>query len=137
MKKIFLLAVILLPYAMTAQYHLDIEGYKRIKGNPEISHHLDTSSLYLGSLAAMNIDTNSLISPRYNTFIGLRLGQLSNTGNYNTSVGALSARSNEGFFNAFFVYEAGSKITRVATHFLDSKPEGTMSTERQILYWSW
>ena len=106
MKTIFTITcLLLLVFAANAQNHLDVEGHAKIRGNIDINHMDDTTSLYIGREAGMITDFSVR---RFNTFVGSNAGLKNTIGNANSFFGRLTGGANTtGGYNAFFGTNAG------------------------------
>lgn len=93
----------------TQNPHVDVQGHIKARGNLNMSHPSDTSSLFLGRIAG----TNSIYTQlRFNTFVGVGAGNGIVDGQENTLVGYKAGVDNDsGGQNAFFGYLAGFKNT--------------------------
>lgn len=108
-----------------AQIHFDVEGHAKIRGNLDISHMTDTSSLFIGRNARINyfntterkntiVGVHSLFNPQsgdnagsFNSIFGYDAG-LFNRGNNNSFFGFMAGQQNRGFSNSFYGYSAGT-----------------------------
>lgn len=104
-----LLCLISIPCQMKAQDpHLDVEGDVKIRGNIDINHPEDTTSVYIGrnTGTSINMDAHS------NTFLGSNSGQSTSDGTGNSFFGYRAGMSNEtGISNSFFGRDAGRILT--------------------------
>jgi hypothetical protein len=116
---------LLLPVLVCTQVNLDVEGHARIRGNIYLNHHEDSTSLYLGTNAAINtflntyrnntiVGVHSLFNTNSggnlgvnNSFFGYDAGR-NNSGSSNSFFGIMTGTLNKGFANSFFGYNAGS-----------------------------
>ncbi len=107
-----------------AQNHLDVEGHAKIRGNLDISHMTDTSSMFLGRNARLTyfnnserkntiVGVHSLVNPQtndnagsFNAIFGYDAGKF-NRGSSNSMFGVMAGQQNRGFSNSFFGYSAG------------------------------
>ena len=88
--------------------HLDVEGDVKVRGNIDIHHPEDSSSVFLGVKAGINNDYNHSAFPRESTFVGSESGTSNTVGFYNSFFGYQSGTSNvDGSENSFFGYESG------------------------------
>ena len=89
--------------------HLDVEGHVKIRGNIDINHMEDTTSLLIGR----NAGITSIFKHRmFNTFVGMNAGQSNTQGGGNSIFGSYAGFSNtSGGSNAFFGSYAGNANT--------------------------
>lgn len=88
-----------------AQNHLDVEGHAKIRGNIDIHHMDDPTSLLIGTEAGISTDfsTNKSI-----TIVGARAGTGNSTGRENSFFGTYAGNHNStGYSNSFAGYAAG------------------------------
>lgn len=105
---------------------LDVEGHSKIRGNLDINHMDDTTTVYIGRNAGINTDfsyqrSNTFVGSNAgysntnggsNCFFGLNAGLHNTSGYYNNYVGQNAGISNtEGFYNCFFGLQAGYYIS--------------------------
>ena len=94
---------------ISAQNHIDVEGHVKIRGNFDISHHSDNTSLYIGRNSG---DSTDIMSQNYSTFVGTDAGKKNTSGNSNSFFGQSSGFNNTtGNSNSFFGVSAGSNNT--------------------------
>jgi hypothetical protein len=122
-----LLAVVLFtitPLLICAQTHLDVEGNAKIRGNIDLSHMGDTSSMFIGRNARINyftaterrntiVGVHSLVNSQSgdnagqsNSIFGFDAGKF-NRGNQNVFSGVMSGLNNRGSLNSFYGYSSG------------------------------
>jgi len=85
--------------------HLDVEGDVKIRGNIDINHPEDTTSVFIGRNAGLNMDFSSTGS---NTFMGSNAGAFNTTGFSNSFFGQAAGLANTtGLHNSFFGMSSG------------------------------
>jgi len=85
--------------------HLDVEGHSRIRGNLDINHMDDTTSVYIGRNAGILSFNDTTYN---NTFVGSNSGIKNTSGSSNIFVGSFSGYSNTtGYGNTFAGRTAG------------------------------
>ncbi len=107
----FLLAITLfIDQQIFAQsFHLDVEGHSKIRGNLDLGHMDDTTTLHIGSNAGSNTNFSTY---RRNTFVGSSSGMSNHTGIHNSFLGYGAGYDNvAGHYNSFFGAGAGGNNT--------------------------
>ncbi len=106
------------------QYHLDVEGDVKVRGNLDIHSGDDSTSIYIGyetgkntvppfSFGAQNTFVGSKsgvnnTDGRFNSFFGYETGLMNLTGNFNSFFGHESGLNNTiGYRNTFMGYQSG------------------------------
>ena len=85
--------------------HLETDGHVKIRGNIDIHHMDDSTSLSMGWKAGVN---TTFESRRENTFVGSYAGFQNTTGDYNSFFGRDAGKNNDtGDYNSFFGEKAG------------------------------
>ncbi len=105
MRILFILISTCMLYSVWSQtYHLDVQGHSKIRGNLDIAHMVDSTSIYIGP----GINNNTIQNLLYNTFLGKSAGANNSDGYNNTLVGAYSGFENtSGRLNSFYGYNSG------------------------------
>lgn len=84
---------------------LDVQGHSKIRGNLNIAHMEDSTSMYIGRNSGFSMDHSQY---NYNTYLGLNSGYGDTDGIYNSFFGASSGINNSiGQSNCFFGWESG------------------------------
>lgn len=112
------------PLFVSSQTHLDVEGHAKIRGNIDLSHMEDTSSMFVGRNARINylnsaerkntiVGVHSLVNSQSgdnagqnNSIFGFDAGKF-NRGNQNVFSGVMSGLNNRGSLNSFYGYASG------------------------------
>ncbi len=95
-------------FSLNAQ-HLDVEGHAKIRGNLDLSHMTDSSSLVIGRIAGTNSDYTQQLQ---NTMLGVLAGNGNTVGYSNTFLGYKAGNSNtEGRENVFIGYAGIANTT--------------------------
>jgi hypothetical protein len=98
----FSILSILLPAQLP---HLDVEGHTKIRGNIDINHPDDTTSVFIGRKAGIN---TIFTTRKNNTFVGSNAGYSNTSGGDNSFFGVRAGRDNiDGGQNSFFGFHAG------------------------------
>lgn len=88
--------------------HLDVEGHVKIRGDIDIHHPEDSTTVLIGYHAGQMISSGRL----FNTFMGSLAGEKNTTGRENSFFGAYAGQKNStGDSNSFFGQSAGSSNT--------------------------
>ncbi len=91
------------------QNNLDVEGHAKIRGNIDINHMDDTTSVLIGRNAGINSDFSN---ETHITFVGSNSGFNNTTGIQNSFFGFESGKENTtGYANSFFGWHAGLENT--------------------------
>ncbi len=89
--------------------HLDVEGHVKIRGNIDIHHPEDSTTVLLGYQSGSLM---TFTSRRMNTFMGSLAGQKNTSGDKNSFFGAYAGQNNStGYRNSFFGQDAGLNNT--------------------------
>ncbi|NND31098.1 MAG: hypothetical protein HKN76_00815 [Saprospiraceae bacterium] len=114
-------------FSLSAQIpHLDVEGHVKIRGNVDIHHPEDSTSLFIGFRSGVQSD---LTESRLNTFIGFESGQSNTTGAGNSFFGSSSGADNTtGEYNSFFGEAAGQRNTTGRKNSFFGKNTGQVNT---------
>ncbi len=92
--------------SISQQNHLDVEGHTKIRGNIDINHAFDTTSVYIGRNAGVN--NIAFLGADLNTFVGSNSGNKNLQGLNNSFFGATAGYFNlSGSRNSFFGSYAG------------------------------
>lgn len=119
-KVIHLFACLSFVSALSAQYHLDVEGNAMIRGKLDLGHQYDTTSIYLGRASAEHMDTAGYVTNRLNTVLGWRASRNCIGGTFNTVVGSRAGSHIQGSSNAFFGADAGRNAVGANNSFFGS-----------------
>jgi hypothetical protein len=109
--KFYLTILLLFLYhvGLNAQVKLDVDGHVKIRGNIDISHPNDNTSIYIGRNSG---DSTDIESQNFSTFMGVSAGKNNTSGNSNSFFGQASGfRNTTGNFNSFFGASTGSANT--------------------------
>lgn len=108
--KLALVLIFLFAYQtiIAQQNHLDIEGHAKIRGNLDIGHMDDTTTVLIGLNAGVLVDS----FPGFNTFVGYNTGPANSLGRDNSFFGSRAGEKNTtGSRNSFYGLRAGNKNT--------------------------
>ena len=144
---LYIIIIITINVSAIAQLpQLEVEGNAKIKGNLDISHMNDSSSIFLGRNARITylndlerrntiVGVHSTINPQSgdnaglnNSIVGFDAGKF-NRGSHNVFMGAMSGQNNRGFSNSFYGYSSGIENTFGASNSFFGYRSGFNSTE--------
>ncbi len=95
------------PHAFAQIPLVDIEGNTKIRGNVDLAHTDDTTTIHIGLNAGIITDFSS---NRHNTFVGSFAGYNNTTGNLNSFFGQKAGEQDtSGSANSFFGQNAGRR----------------------------
>ncbi len=111
-----------------SQPHLDVEGNSKIRGNIDLNHGVDSTSMFVGRNAHVNyfngtsrnntiVGVHSAFNPNtgdnagtHNSIFGFDAGRF-NSGSFTAIFGAMAGALNKGPSNNFFGYSSGFSNT--------------------------
>ena len=147
---LYIIIIITINVSAIAQLpQLEVEGNAKIKGNLDISHMNDSSSIFLGRNARITylndlerrntiVGVHSTINPQSgdnaglnNSIVGFDAGKF-NRGSHNVFMGAMSGQNNRGFSNSFYGYSSGIENTFGASNSFFGYRSGYLIAPRDL-----
>lgn len=110
--------------------HLEVDGDVKIRGYEDIHHPDDSTSVFIGANAGVNVDYTGVSSNKNNTFIGSEAGRNTTiTASGNLFVGSRAGKYNTtGFQNVFLGKGAGEDNTTGSANIFIGADTGNRNT---------